>query len=394
MYQVDEDPEVRTGTISADCPPGDYALRASISLPNNVELASASSRFSVAEPAAEDGTSHEDQPLIAIALSASVEQGTEIIATILFGNLEFDSDTSDTDYIFRADVVGADGCEGDGIGFDRYMYKVDEDPEARTGTISADCPPGGYTLEVSISSPGNEELASASAGFSVEAPPVAQQQQSTDATLSALSVSPVDITGFRGDIDIYNVGLANSVTGVTVNAAANHSGAAIAYKVNNAAHTDADANTPGHQVNNLAVGLTRIRITVTAQDASTTKIYNVYVGRESTAVKGWKAVDDFDGTNAAGNEDPYGIWSDGETMWVADTEDATIYAYRMSDRTRVSGKDFDTLSAAGNRDPAGIWSDGETMWVADTEDGKLYAYRVSDKNRIELPGLSPGCRER
>ena len=50
-----------------------------------------------------------------------------------FSNLEQNSDTSTTDYIFRADVVDADGCEGGGMGKERYFYKVDEDPETPRG---------------------------------------------------------------------------------------------------------------------------------------------------------------------------------------------------------------------------------------------------------------------
>ena len=62
-------------------------------------------------------------PSVAIELSpsGSVAEGTEITVTMSFANLESDSDTSDTDYIFRADVRDADGCEGGGIGKARYM---------------------------------------------------------------------------------------------------------------------------------------------------------------------------------------------------------------------------------------------------------------------------------
>ena len=81
----------------------------------------------------------------------------------------------------------------------------------------------------------------------------------------------------------------------------------------------------------------------------------------------------------AANGYPTGIWSDGTTMWVADFADDKLYAYRMSDRSRDSGKDFDTLSVAGNGSPVGIWSDGTTMWASDFADGKLYAYRMSDQ---------------
>ena len=67
------------------------------------------------------------------------------------------------------------------MGNDRYMYKVDEDPEVRTGSIPTSCAPGDYTVEVSISSPGNVELASATAGFTVNAP--AQQQEQPEPAL-------------------------------------------------------------------------------------------------------------------------------------------------------------------------------------------------------------------
>ena len=59
-----------------------------------------------------------------------------------FRGLAFDSDTSTTDYAFRADVTGANACEGGGLGRTRYFYKVDDDPEVRSGTVSASCPAG------------------------------------------------------------------------------------------------------------------------------------------------------------------------------------------------------------------------------------------------------------
>ncbi len=41
---------------------------------------------------------------------------------------------------------------------------------------------------------------------------------------------------------------------------------------------------------------------------------------------------------------------------------------------RDSVKDFNTLDATGNTSPEGIWSDGITIWVANSDDDKLYAY--------------------
>ena len=62
------------------------------------------------------------------------------------------------------------------------------------------------------------------------------------------------------------------------------------------------------------------------------------------------------------NANPSGLWSDGETMWVADAADAKLYAYDWPTGARLRDRDFDTLKAAGNILPRAIWSDGGTMW--------------------------------
>ena len=92
--------------------------------------------------------------------------------------------------------------------------------------------------------------------------------------------------------------------------------------------------------------------------------------------KGRDGGQDFNTLNAADNDSPMGIWSDGATTWVADYLDGKIYAYKTSDGSRDATKDFNTLQAAGNAQPQGIWSNGATMWVADWTDGKLYAYKT------------------
>ena len=168
MKKVDQDPEVRKGKVSADCPAGDYTLEASISDADNNQLASASAAFTVEEPL---------PPAIAVALNPSgeVEEGTEIAVAISFGNLKPDSDSSTVDYVFRADVKDsdngdADGCEGDGMGADRNINEVDQDPETRTGDVSADCPAGDYKVEVAISDAGNNRLASARVNFTIAEP--------------------------------------------------------------------------------------------------------------------------------------------------------------------------------------------------------------------------------
>ena len=214
-------------------------------------------------------------PAVSIELSpsGSVAEGTEITVTMSFANLESDSDTSTTDYTFRVDVVNADACEGGGMGKDRYMYKVDEDPEVRTGSISTSCAPGDYTVEVSISSPGNAELASATAGFTVNAPAQQQEQPeppSTDATLSGLTLSDVTLA-FASATTRYSVSVANDVTETTVTPTTNDDGATHAIKLGGV--TDADGVIP------LAVGRNVITVEVTAEDGNTAKTYTVTVTR-------------------------------------------------------------------------------------------------------------------
>ena len=92
--------------------------------------------------------------------------------------------------------------------------------------------------------------------------------------------------------------------------------------------------------------------------------------------------------NLAENHDAEGIWSDGQTMWVADQNDDRVYAYRMSDGARAGpqNEEFHLAGSGsfGGQDHAtGIWSDGATIWIADHDDDHIYAYRLSDGARVE-----------
>ena len=105
------------------------------------------------------------------------------------------------------------------------------------------------------------------------------------------------------------------------------------------------------------------------------------------------ATKDFD--LLAASSSPAGIWSDGATMWVADSlssssGDDSIYAYDMATKQRDGAKDFGTPAAAGNRAPFGLWSDGATMWVADNHDDKIYAY-AAISGTGSGPGGGPRC---
>ena len=76
---------------------------------------------------------------------------------------------------------------------------------------------------------------------------------------------------------------------------------------------------------------------------------------------------------AAGNTSPDGLWSDGATLWVVDTDDRMLYAYDLASKARDPGRD---VALSRNTRPLGLASDGITLWVSDYQDGQVYAYAV------------------
>ena len=206
-------------------------------------------------------------------------------------------------------------------------------------------------------------------------PPAVFAQASTDATLSALTVSPEDIIGFASDRTSYDVGVDSTVTQVTITATPNNPGARISYS-----DGDDDEDVNGHQVN-LSTGRNEITITVTAADDNTTGEYTVSTNRGSTSEERWKASDDIDSLIDADNTNPKGIWGNKSYIWVADGSDNKIYAYNRSNKLRNPAQDFDMLANEGSEDIHGIWSDGETMWVSNSYHNRLNAYDMVTKQR-------------
>ena len=294
-------------------------------------------------------------------------------------------------------------------------------------------------------------------------PSDAVSTNAANTALSGIEVNGTSIPGFLADDDAPQYGVSAATTAAAIVATAEAASATVSYS-----GTDADTSTADAHDVNLADGANSVTITVT--DGGESDTYTLGVNRAVTADYGWKADSDFDTLKLAGNVDPRGIWSDGAvtvyvsdygaeevyaynmdgtrdsskditvgqypngiwsdgvtlwvadsgsdkllaytlasgardadedfdtlddadnetprgvfsdgtTMWVADSDEDKIYAYKMSDKSRDADEDFDTLDAAGNNAPRDIWSDGTTMWVADSDDGKIYAYKMSDKSR-------------
>ena len=80
---------------------------------------------------------------------------------------------------------------------------------------------------------------------------------------------------------------------------------------------------------------------------------------------------------APGNDSAGGVWSDGATIWVADAGDDKLYAYTFTDGGAVGDPTKDIALAPGNEDPRGVWSDTTTLWVSDSVDDHVYAYTLT-----------------
>ena len=104
-------------------------------------------------------------------------------------------------------------------------------------------------------------------------------------------------------------------------------------------------------------------------------------------------------TLAALNDDASGVWCDGTTVWVGNDEFGAsakdkIFAYKRSDGSHESAKDMESLyvstAAAGDNatNPRGLWSDGATMFVVDSGDDKVFAYKLSDESQDSAKNLT------
>ena len=75
------------------------------------------------------------------------------------------------------------------------------------------------------------------------------------------------------------------------------------------------------------------------------------------------------------NRAPRGIWSDRTVIWISDSGQDKLFAHDLASGKRVP--DSDLALHPDNDDPRGIWSDGATMWVLDSRDDALFGYDIA-----------------
>ncbi len=80
---------------------------------------------------------------------------------------------------------------------------------------------------------------------------------------------------------------------------------------------------------------------------------------------------------------PTGLWSDGQTLWIAENSDGAddaVYAYDLDSGERVADREFELDQT--NRAPRGIWSDRTTLWVSDSGQERLFAHDLASGERL------------
>ena len=82
---------------------------------------------------------------------------------------------------------------------------------------------------------------------------------------------------------------------------------------------------------------------------------------------------------SVGNNNPWGVWVQGDTLWAGDRDDRFIRAHDLShSNERLVDRKFVEL-APENSDPRAFWSDGASMWVLDKDDAKFYKYELDGR---------------
>ena len=96
-----------------------------------------------------------------------------------------------------------------------------------------------------------------------------------------------------------------------------------------------------------------------------------------------------------GHDTPTGMWSDGETLWIAENGDGTddaVYAYDLATGERVEDRGFELDER--NRAPRGVWSDQTTIWISDSGQEKLFAHNLESGERLPERDIALAERNR
>ena len=160
---------------------------------------------------------------------------------------------------------------------------------------------------------------------------ISLQQNSTDATLSGLTLSDIDFGTFASGTTSYTASVANSVSQTTVTPTVNDSEASYVIKLGGVEDADGGIS--------LAEGSNVITVEVTAEDDSITKTYTVTVTRAATSISAPDLTVPFVYTSTNpfvySPEFTLGVTVDNEGS--ASSGSTTLRYYRSADSTITSG---------------------------------------------------------
>ena len=199
-----------------------------------------------------------DATLSGLTLS-SVDFGTFSSSTTSY-TAEVDSSVTETTVTPTVNDSGAN-----------YVIKLggEEDPD---GTVALAAGSNVITVEVTAEDDSTTKTYTVTVTRLVTSQ---QNQASSDATLSSLTLSGIDFGTFSSDTDSYTASVAYGVSQTTVTPTVNDSGATHVIKLGGV--EDADG------VVSLNVGSNVITVEVTAEDGETTKTYTVGVNRAAAS---------------------------------------------------------------------------------------------------------------
>ena len=169
LGSVDENPEVRTGTITSSCPKENYYLTVRLFNTENRTKATKSEVFNITtNPAA--------IPSVSVAMSedSPVTPGTEF--DVIFNFYDFQDDTAIRylDTLTNTGTnqpVGGMDCGGSLVGWGQdASATVIRNPIVNRVTITSDCPEGSYRLKSAIQDNSGNEIISGSIDFDIGDP--------------------------------------------------------------------------------------------------------------------------------------------------------------------------------------------------------------------------------
>ena len=124
--------------------------------------------------------------------------------------------------------------------------------------------------------------------------------------------------------------------------------------------------------------------------ASLYVLNNAGAGADSVFVYGFDAEEDDEPVVIAlvpGNRFAHGIWSDGETLLIADAGRDRLFAYNLDSGERDESREFELHE--DNRDPRGIWSNGAALYVLDAGARELFCYSMNPGELLARSALDP-----